>query len=72
MSELSDQQKEFCRLVSLGKSGREAYASAYDCDLKSAAASASIAFVKYLDSHQRMEVQCLSFYTSSEIQRALY
>ena len=32
----------------------------------------SIAFVKYLDSHQRMEVQCLSFYTSSEIQRALY
>ena len=42
MSELSDQQKEFCRLVSLGKSGREAYASAYDCDLKSAAASASV------------------------------
>lgn len=41
MAELSEQQKEFCRLVSLGKSGREAYASAYDCDLKSAAASAS-------------------------------
>lgn len=40
-SGLSEQQKEFCRLVSLGKSGREAYASAYDCDLKSAAASAS-------------------------------
>jgi len=41
MSELSDQQREFCRLVSLGKSGREAYAAAYDSDLKSAAASAS-------------------------------
>ena len=41
MEVLNEQQREFCRLVSLGKSGREAYAAAYACDLKSAAASAS-------------------------------
>ena len=40
MSELSEQQREFCRLVAAGKSGRQAYADAYGCDLASAAASA--------------------------------
>ena len=41
IDKLSDQQREFCRLVNLGKSGREAYAAAYGCDLQSAAAAAS-------------------------------
>lgn len=41
MSELSEQQREFCRLVAAGKSGRQAYAEAYGCDLRSAATSAS-------------------------------
>lgn len=41
MSELSDQQREFCRLVAAGKCGRQAYAEAYGCELKSAAAAAS-------------------------------
>lgn len=41
MSELSEQQKEFCRKFAKGMSGRQAYAEAYGCDLKSAAAAAS-------------------------------
>lgn len=41
MAELSDQQREFCRLVAAGKCGRQAYAEAYGCELKSAAAAAS-------------------------------
>ncbi len=41
MAELSEQQKEFCRLVAKGVSGRQAYAEAYGCDMKSAAAAGS-------------------------------
>ena len=41
MSELSEQQREFCRRVAKGMSGRQAYAEAYGCDMKSAAAAAS-------------------------------
>ena len=41
MAELSEQQREFCRMVARGMSGRQAYAEAYGCELKSAAAAAS-------------------------------
>ena len=41
MAELSEQQREFCRRVAKGMSGRQAYAEAYGCDMKSAAAAAS-------------------------------
>jgi len=40
MSGLSVQQAEFCRLVALGRSGRQAYAEAYGCDVRSAGAGA--------------------------------
>lgn len=41
MSELSEQQKEFCRKFAKGMCGRQAYAEAYGCDVRSAAAAAS-------------------------------
>lgn len=41
MAELSEQQREFCRKIAKGMSGRQAYAEAYGCDMKSAAAAAS-------------------------------
>ena len=41
MAELSEQQRDFCRMVARGMSGRQAYAEAYGCELKSAAAAAS-------------------------------
>lgn len=41
MAELSEQQREFCRRVAKGMSGRQAYEEAYGCDVKSAAAAAS-------------------------------
>lgn len=41
MSELSEQQRAFCRKVASGMCGRQAYAEAYGCELKSAAAAAS-------------------------------
>lgn len=41
MAELSEQQREFCRRVARGMCGRQAYAEAYGCDLRSAAAAAS-------------------------------
>jgi len=41
MAELSEQQREFCRRVAKGMCGRQAYAEAYGCDLRSAAAAAS-------------------------------
>ena len=41
MAELSEQQREFCRRVAKGMCGRQAYAEAYGCELKSAAAAAS-------------------------------
>ncbi|MBQ7022275.1 MAG: terminase small subunit [Akkermansia sp.] len=41
MAELSEQQREFCRMMARGMSGRQAYAEAYGCELKSAAAAAS-------------------------------
>ena len=41
MAELSEQQREFCRRVAKGMSGRQAYAEAYGWDMKSAAAAAS-------------------------------
>lgn len=41
MGELTEQQREFCRLVAKGMCGRQAYAAAYGCDLASAASSAS-------------------------------
>lgn len=41
MRELTEQQKEFCRLVARGQSGRQAYAAAFGCNEASAASSAS-------------------------------
>lgn len=41
MRELTEQQKEFCRLVAKGQSGRQAYAAAFGCNEASAASSAS-------------------------------
>lgn len=38
---LSDQQREFCRLVARGLSGREAYAQAFGCAAGSAGSAAS-------------------------------
>ena len=38
---LSDQQREFCRLVASGLSGRAAYAQAFGCAAASAGAAAS-------------------------------
>lgn len=39
--ELTEQQREFCRLVAKGISGRKSYAQAYGCSEASAGASAS-------------------------------
>ncbi len=39
--ELSERQREFCRLVAKGQSGRAAYAAAFGCSVGSAASAAS-------------------------------
>ena len=39
--ELTEQQREFCRLIARGQSGRAAYAAAFGCSEGSAASAAS-------------------------------
>lgn len=41
MGGLTERQREFCRMVAGGMCGRQAYAEAYGCELRSAAAAAS-------------------------------
>lgn len=46
MRELTEQQREFCRLVAKGQSGRQAYAAAFGCENESSAASCACRMLK--------------------------
>lgn len=44
--ELTEQQKEFCRRVAMGQSGRSAYAAAFGCEKESSAGSSACRMLK--------------------------